>query len=614
MVRKRLLSSGETEMGIRDNCSLNWEATRRHTGPTQMLQPSDWCKWLATLAVAGLLAVWMAWPARAASPREDLLRLVPADVGFCLLVQDLRSHGDALLHSPLVRRLEQTPLGRKLAGAKEAQPLSDLDRLLQNYFQISSKELRDEILGDAIVFAYRPGPPGKPEGEQGICLVHARNEKLLAQLVQRINKLQSDTGDLKSLETCGEGAQVYYRRIDQSGTNYYFLRGPILALSPQEDWLRQVLDRLASAGPNAESPVTREFRLLGMESALAGLWINPRTFDAQLQHHLTNASATQAVTLRTLQRYWQAVDGLGLACHLDEQLRLSLAVRGRREQLPQAAQQFLATAAARSELWNCIPANALVAFAGRIDVPAAAGMLSEFIPEEGRQPIRAALDATCGALLGPHSDRELTTHVGPEFGLWVLPPAGDRWVPTTVAALRVRSAPSVNPADRTLLSGLKLLASLAVFQHNAGKPGSLRLQTTLHEGEEITSLVNPDQFPAGFQPSFGLHGNYLVLATSLEAVRSFQPPPSAARVAGAREPVPLLRVSLRGVHQYVSKNLDILARHSADKNQISTAQAREQLVGLVEVLQFFEQVEITQRAFANGFALQLRVQLVQPLK
>ena len=35
-----------------------------------------------------------------AAPRDELLRLVPDDVAFCLVVQDLRGHAEALSASP----------------------------------------------------------------------------------------------------------------------------------------------------------------------------------------------------------------------------------------------------------------------------------------------------------------------------------------------------------------------------------------------------------------------------------------------------------------------------------------------------------------------------------
>ena len=43
----------------------------------------------------------LAAPARAAEPANELLRLVPEDVGLCLVIQDLRSHSADLLAGKL---------------------------------------------------------------------------------------------------------------------------------------------------------------------------------------------------------------------------------------------------------------------------------------------------------------------------------------------------------------------------------------------------------------------------------------------------------------------------------------------------------------------------------
>ena len=46
--------------------------------------------------------------------------------------------------------------------------------------------------GDVVVFAYRPGPPGQPEREQGLALLRARDDALLARLIERINEFERD--------------------------------------------------------------------------------------------------------------------------------------------------------------------------------------------------------------------------------------------------------------------------------------------------------------------------------------------------------------------------------------------------------------------------------------
>src|SRR5207237_1707392 len=151
--------------------------------------------------------------------------------------------------------------------------------------------------GDALVLAYRPGPPDRPDEEQGLVLVRARNPKLLAALLDRVNAVQKESGELERLEACTHRGQTYYRRVDHKGTNYYFLRGPVLALAPHEAILRQALDQYQDAPAAAAPPLATRFRRLGVDRPLAALLVNPRAFDAALARQVAGAQGAQAVAL-----------------------------------------------------------------------------------------------------------------------------------------------------------------------------------------------------------------------------------------------------------------------------------------------------------------------------
>src|SRR5262245_16424862 len=98
-------------------------------------------------------------PVQAApTPAEELLRFVPADVSFCLVLRDLRSHGAALRESPFVQNFRKSPLGVALQALAEVQQISKAEEYLEKTLGMNLDRIRDDILGDAIVFAYRPGP------------------------------------------------------------------------------------------------------------------------------------------------------------------------------------------------------------------------------------------------------------------------------------------------------------------------------------------------------------------------------------------------------------------------------------------------------------------------
>src|SRR5690242_15972177 len=113
----------------------------------------------STPALAAIVLAALAAPLHAATPREQLLRYVPEQVGFCLVLDDLRGHSEGLIESPLAEQFLRSKLGKELAAAAEVARLAKIEKDLKDLLGLDWKQLRDEIFGDAVVFAYRPGPP-----------------------------------------------------------------------------------------------------------------------------------------------------------------------------------------------------------------------------------------------------------------------------------------------------------------------------------------------------------------------------------------------------------------------------------------------------------------------
>ncbi len=567
--------------------------------------------------LAVLLAVLtLALPTWAVSPSGEVLRLVPDEVGFCFVVQDLRSHTAALLRSPFVEHFRSSPLGLKLLSAPEVQKLAEVQDYFQKQFQLDWARLRDDVFGDAVVLAYRPSPPGEPGKDQGLLLIRAREAKLLEAFVQRLNDLQKQSGDLQKLEVREHHGVAYYRRVERTGENYYYLRGPVLAFTGQEAMLLQAIDRDRSAAADVEAPVARQLRLLGVDQRLAVLWINPRAFEPELRQKAATATGAEAAALRTLLIYWKALEGVALSATLHKDLELALAIRARVPELPSSAQRFLTTAARPSELWSRFPDQALLVLAGRLDVAALVELLSEFMTEDARKVFCAAFDRHVEAVLGKDVVQRLVTALGPDWGFCITaPPAADKaWFPHLVAALRVRRGDAAASAPLTILGALNAFAMLAVLSHNREHPDPASLQTIRQDRVEVKYLVNDSLFPPGFQPAFAFKDGFVLLASAPEAIRRFNTVTSPLASAPSPEEVPLLRLSLRALYTFLKDRREPLLLYSAKSHGISAEEAGLRLDNLLGILQLFDQLEVTQRAASGQATLTLRVQTARPLK
>ncbi len=560
-----------------------------------------------------------------AAPRDELLRLVPDSVGFCLVIQDLRSHAASLQNSPLLEQLSQSPLAVKIRNSDDLKKLDRIESKMKEKLGLDWTRLRDDILGDALVLAYRPGPPGKPEQEQGVLLLRARNEKVLADLIERINKVQKEEGELKDLQERRHNGAVYYRRLefDKRGEcdkppTFYYVHGPILALSTQESMLQQVVDGDRTRSSDAVPEAVRRLRELDAERALLAVWINPRAFDAEVDAKVAHAPAERAATVKHFALYWKALDSVVLSLSpADRDINLSLGVCARVAELPEAARRLFGEAATASDVWRRFPDSALLAVGSRLDGATLLDVLSGFLTAENRQSLHALLNRQLAALLGEEDfARDVLPALGPDWGLCLTAPAASEknWIPQMLIALRVDAKRTKKTLDRKLLGALDFAARLIVFGHNSQHADApMALKNGDVAGQDVRYLAGERGLPAGLQPAYGVLNGYLLLSSSLDGMARFaQTTPAPAPAAGAA--VPLLRISFKDWRNYLRERREPIAQFLADKNELSRDAATRKLDGLLAALQFVERLELRQRTAPGQVVFTLSVQTTPALK
>jgi hypothetical protein len=552
-------------------------------------------------------------PSGAASPADELLRFVPADVTFCFVLRDLRGHAAALQSSPLAEHLRDSPLGPALKVTPEWRQLEKANRFLEQFLGLRAEQIRDDILGDAVVLAYRAGPPGKPQQEQGLLMIRARQAKTLAALVDRLNQAHKLSGELKNLEEREHKGIKYFRRVERKEENFYCLRESILLFSGQESILREALALEKKRPADKESPLSRELRLLGADRALASVCVNPRAFDAALEAKRAKATGSEAAFLKTFLACWKALEGVALTCSLTADLEMGVAVRAKADALPPAVRRFFDEAAVRSEVWARFPDNALLAMGARTDASALVGLLGAFQTKESFEALKENLDRGLGAALGGSVATEALPYIGPDWGLCMTAPPQNQkqWMPVTVFAVRVAASGGEAPVDQALVDALRSWAVLAATAHNLKKRDFLSLKTTREGKGVLHYLASERGQAAGLQPAFGLSGGYLVLASSPEAFRRFTAATPANNSAGE---VPLLRLSLKDIRQYLTDRRDILASNLAEQHGLEPKVVVRNLDNLIGGLKFFDRLEVVQKTAPGQATLMLRLRPSHPLR
>src|SRR5262249_3183743 len=145
--------------------------------------------------------------------------------------------------------------------------------------------------------------------------------------------------------------------------------------------------------------------------------------------------------------------------------------------------------------------------------------------------------------------------------------------------------------------------------HNKKNKDQLSLKLSAQEKVEVRYFVSDRLLDV--QPAYALKGGYLLFASSPAVIQRFNPGPGKASVG---DDVPLLRASLATARDYLKQRREPIVTWIAEKHKVAKEEAERRLDGLLTGLQFFQSVELNQRASAGQVVFTLRLRTVQPLK
>jgi hypothetical protein len=283
------------------------------------------------------------------------------------------------------------------------------------------------------------------------------------------------------------------------------------------------------------------------------------------------------------------------------------------EKLPPGAKAWLVGERPPSALWSVIPDNAMLAVAGRMKANDLIDFLSSLNTDPNKPTVRATIEEALGPIVGKDKLLLVLDALGPDWGLWVLPPAPgakDTAVPVVVGAVKVQTTDEkAAKASKALLQLLEHGFQVAQIAYNAKHKDQIDLGEE-KDGDVVIKSLSGEGLPSGFRPCFALKGGYLVVSTSPDAIKSFKAPTDAK----AGGDVLLARFNATTTRAYLSSHAPALAKLLAGAGAGEEKTLLEQLGGLAAILEPVEKAELLTRSDASSLKVMLRVKTVKPLK
>ncbi len=526
---------------------------------------------------------------------------MPPDTGLCLVVNNLRAHVASFEKSRWLTIYNDSEFRKTLFAAPEFQNLLKFKEDIEKHLGIPWPTLRDEVLGDAVVFAYRPGLSGKAEEEQGVLLIHVRQPEVLTKFLDNLNQLQKASGDLKSLESRDHLGAKYLCRIEPKVSHFYVLQGSFFAYTGNESLLKDILEK-RQRDNRALPPIALHLNKVSADKSLLSLWLNPRAFDAELKQKANGSP--EGILLHAFLKYWSAFDAIIVSCSAQDNLEVKLTILAREQDLPASARPFFMEPARPAELWQRFPDDAILSIAGAVEGSALADAFGDLAPPEVRKTFQKTVQPLI-ALAGIDLATDIAPNIGPAWGMCVLPGTAANALPQAIAAIGIRPGTKDVGVDQAIYRGAYFLAGLALFEYNRQHADNPIAMRTLRQGPvEVKYLANDKLLPPGFQPACALKDGYLLLATSPDAIARFGT--TTATPAPGPE-VPFLRLSAVELAKTLRQYRQPLIDHIAANDRVPNTVAARDFDNFLAILDLLARVEVTRASGAGQSSFVLRV-------
>ncbi len=550
-----------------------------------------------------------------AGPTADVMKLVPPKTTVCFVVQDLRGAAARLSESPFAAHFAESKLGKSLLASEELKQLAAVETVLKDNLGLTLATLRDDILGDAVAFAYQPPADGKEGQDSGVLIGKAAKPAALAKVVGKLNAAQVQSKELKGTADKKHNGVGYVERQKADGRTEYILLRPdgVFAYTVQEAVLKQVIDRLDGTD-KTPCPLAGAIDKLGVGSASAVLLFEPAAFVADLTaQEKATGDANQKAFLKQFAKLWQATEAVGISLTLDTGATLSVTAVATPSKVPEELRPLFKPADKPSAVWAAVPADALVAVGGQFEWDTLHAAFRSFLSDDGKAGLKQIFDDVIGPLVGKAALPKVLAALGPDWGMWISAPAKGDTGPLPVATFAIRVKPAGGADDKVgkaVVGAVDALLHTFRMDYNRKHDDEYTLDDEKADGVTIKVLSNDKALPPGVRPAYALKGDYFVFGSSVEAVKRFTPPATDAVVKDA----PLVRLNAVQLAKYLNAHGGEFGEAMAAWRGEKADKSKADLVEFAGVLELFDVIEIHHTGDGTKMSISVKAKTAKPLR
>jgi hypothetical protein len=549
-----------------------------------------------------------------AAPRDEALRHAPDNFALVVVVQNLRDHAKNLRESPFAAWFPNSALAKQLPAIDVLKDFADNANPIFELLGTTPKEVFDDVIGDAVIFAYTPAPANQPNGERSVIVLRPRKPETLSKVIDRLNEAQTKSGEVKAVVERKHANAIYYeRQKPENASHFYYLHDGVVVFTESEAEIQAAIDRAKAQPKDKPSALATRLQKLGVTDAAVAVLVNPRPLDGEFAAKLKDAKPDEQKVLAKFAEVWKATDNAALYLTLNNTAEIGVSLTFAPDKLPAYAKPWLVGERTASALWSRVPDNAILAVAGRTRTADILELLTALTPKDAKHGVRETLEHTLGPIVGKDKLPRVLDSLGPDWAIWMTPPAKETKdeLPAVVAAVKVQAEdPKTGDTAKTLLQTLEYGFQVIRVNYNAKHTEQMELREEKVGDVVVKSLVC-DAFPAGFRPCFAFKDGYLLLSTSPQSIQAFQAPKDAPRPGGE---VPFARLNAVAAREYLSASAPKLAKLLSTTTGGDETSIADQLANLLVILETLDKVEVLTHTHDSGVKLMFRVTPVKPLK